>query len=125
MEIPQRRFLMPRKSTEADPAVFEVAGAAFMPQIELAAFLGVSQATVSRMMAKPEYRIAYDRGMAAKKLALRQKQIERALDGSDTALIWVGKNILGQADKAETKIDQTTKTVTKYEAVWGKEEEAC
>ena len=125
MEIPQRRFLMPRKSTEADPAVFEVAGAAFMPQIELAAFLGVSQATVSRMMAKPEYRIPYERGMAAKKLALRQKQIERALDGSDTALIWVGKNILGQADKAETKIDQTTKTVTKYEAVWGKEEEAC
>ena len=105
--------------------MFEVAGAAFMPQVELASFLGVSQPTISRMMAKPEYRIAYERGQSQTKLALRQKQIEKALGGDVTSLIWVGKNILGQADKAETKIDQTTKTVTKYEAVWGKEEEAC
>jgi hypothetical protein len=34
--------------------------------------------------------------------SLRRKQVERALAGSDTMLIWLGKQRLGQNEKTET-----------------------
>lgn len=37
---------------------------------------------------------------------LRQKMINLALDGNPTMLIWCSKNILGWADKTETKVER-------------------
>jgi len=37
-------------------------------------------------------------GRAQTKQALRKKQIDLALSGDKTMLIWLGKNILGQSD---------------------------
>ena len=39
-----------------------------------------------------------DKGGAYGKSSLRRKQFERAMEGSDRMLIWLGKNMLGQKD---------------------------
>lgn len=39
-----------------------------------------------------------EQGQAVCKRALRRKQIDRALEGSDRMLIWLGKQLLGQKD---------------------------
>ena len=36
-------------------------------------------------------------------VSLRRKQLEVALEGNPTLLIWLGKQFLEQSDKAETK----------------------
>ena len=41
-------------------------------------------------------------GEAGLKMRLRKKQIEVALDGNPTLLIWLGKNMLGQTDTPQT-----------------------
>lgn len=41
---------------------------------------------------------------------LRQKQMEVALDGDKTMLVWLGKQYLEQSDKVSQNIDQTNKT---------------
>jgi hypothetical protein len=38
---------------------------------------------------------------------LRRKQLEKAMGGDSTMLIWLGKNMLGQSDKSEVKTHQT------------------
>lgn len=48
---------------------------------------------------EPTYRRAWDRGRVRLKLALRQKQIRLAMARVTTMLIWLGKQLLGQADE--------------------------
>ena len=48
---------------------------------------------------------------ASGKAAIRRKQIERALEGNVPMLIWVGKQILGQAEKSENT-DNVVSTIT-------------
>lgn len=45
------------------------------------------------------FRQELDAGSAEKRVRLRQKQLELALSGNVTMLIWLGKQYLGQADK--------------------------
>ena len=73
-------------------------------QGEIAAFFGVSVATIERRMQKPEYREAFDRGFANLKLSLRRTQVKQADNGNTTMLIWLGKNLLGQRDNLDTKV---------------------
>lgn len=47
------------------------------------------------------YKDELSRGREQGKTRLRQKQMEVALSGNTTMLIWLGKQILGQTDKQE------------------------
>lgn len=43
------------------------------------------------------------------RIALRRKQFEVALEGNPTMLIWLGKQMLGQADKAEQRVEHVVR----------------
>jgi len=58
--------------------------------------LGVSPDTITRNYAEP-----YKRGIATLKQSLRRKQVNLALRGNVTMLIWLGKQWLDQSDKRE------------------------
>lgn len=70
---------------------------------EMAAWFNCGVRTVERRMAKQEgdFRRAYDTGFGRLKISLRRKQIESAKAGNTTMLIWLGKQLLDQADKRE------------------------
>lgn len=78
---------------------------------EIAYVHGCSTKTIQR-----RYMEAYHAGLADLKIAIRKKQIEVALSGdkgSATMLIWLGKQLLGQSDKVETR--DTTEKITDEE----------
>lgn len=70
---------------------------------EMAAWFGCGVRTVERRMAakEGEFRRAYDRGHGRLKISLRRQQIEAAKKGNITMMIWLGKQLLDQADKRE------------------------
>ena len=47
------------------------------------------------------YKDFYTKGREGMKQRLRKKQIERAMGGSDTMLIWLGKQYLEQKEKSD------------------------
>lgn len=67
---------------------------------EIALLARVSEATLKR-----RYEPCLKQGRAHLKERLRRKQIERALAGSDTMLIWLGKQYLDQRDKQDVGSD--------------------
>ena len=73
-------------------------------QSEIATMVGLSESGISK-----NYKHLIFEGRANLKMTLRRKQIEVAVEGkgNPTMLIWLGKNILDQTDKQETKIDIT------------------
>jgi hypothetical protein len=56
-----------------------------------------------RMDLEPELRVAIDAGREVGRTTLRRLQWQRATAGSDTMLIWLGKQMLGQRDKIDTE----------------------
>ena len=69
---------------------------------EIAAVLDVSHDTIERRFAS-----LIEKGRGRMRSSLRRKQVERAMKGSDTMLIWLGKQLLGQKDKSETELSGT------------------
>jgi hypothetical protein len=66
-------------------------------QDEIAEVLGCAQATISL-----RYSMEYARARATLKMSLRRAQVRRAVkDRSDTMLIHLGKNYLGQTGESE------------------------
>jgi len=63
---------------------------------EIARVAGVSEATLCR-----HFDAHLKKGRADLKIRLRRRQIQRAEEGSDTMLIWLGKVYLGQRDRTE------------------------
>ena len=61
--------------------------------IEMADIVGVSQDTLKR-----RYAHIIAKGKSEGKMKLRRKQIEVAMSGNHTMLIWLGKQMLGQSD---------------------------
>ena len=69
---------------------------------EIAAVLDVSTDTLGRRKQDdPEFMAAYTKGKARGRASIRRQQWARAQSGSDTMLIWLGKNILGPKDRSE------------------------
>jgi hypothetical protein len=60
---------------------------------ELAEYYGVKENTF-----RDHFRENVEKGRALTKMALRKKQIEVALTGNVSMLIWLGKNLLSQSD---------------------------
>ena len=79
-------------------------------QEEIAAYFECDPDTLCRHC-KKEYDITFAEYLEQKRgvgnVALRRKQMQAALAGSETMLIWLGKNKLGQSNKLETKNEHT------------------
>lgn len=65
---------------------------------EIAAFCEVSVDTLERRFAD-----AVKKGHELRNQALRTKQFQKAMAGSDKMLIWLGKQHLGQSDKIDNR----------------------
>lgn len=66
---------------------------------EIASVLGLSRSTIHKYMAlNPEVQEAIDEGRDKGCETLRRLQWHKAEVGSDTMLIWLGKQMLGQRD---------------------------
>ncbi len=89
------------KSHDIAPETVERLAQIGATQREMANFFGVDIATMERRLADPQYRAFLNAGDANLNISLRRKQVEMALAGDRTMLIWLGKQRLGQADKLE------------------------
>lgn len=82
-------------------------------KIELAASYGLTVPEIALLMGcgdsilYEQYVEYMDRGRANLCQSLKRKQVEVALAGNTTMLMWLGKQYLGQSDKTEVK-QQTT-----------------
>lgn len=65
---------------------------------EIADFFGVTEGTIRK-----GYSEIITKGKSRLKQRLRKAQIDYALSGNATLLIWLGKNILGQSDGENEK----------------------
>jgi transposase len=79
----------PRKIVD-EKRVIELAAKGYTFK-EIAAFEDVSYSTLHRNFGR-----ACEKGKLLCDAAIRAKQVERALAGSDMMLIWLGKQMLGQ-----------------------------
>lgn len=72
--------------------------------VEISQWFNCSEDTVERRV-KEKYDITfaeyYKKNSARGKMSLRRKQMQVALKGNVTMLIWLGKQHLGQTDKTE------------------------
>ena len=89
---------------------------------EMASFFDCSTRTIEKRMAEDEddkikgdFIRAYKRGFGEVKRSLRRCQIETALNGNPALLIWLGKNLLDQTDKIDSKQEISSKSQVKME----------
>ena len=88
-----------RPKISIDPDLVEKLAGIGCPNREIAAVAGCSVDTLARRFAD-----VIDKGRENCKTRLRKKQIEVALAGNVSMLIFLGKNMLGQSDKTLTEI---------------------
>jgi hypothetical protein len=89
-----------RPRIELDPVQVERLAAILCTNEEIGAVLGVSVDTLARRKQDdPEFVEALEIGKAIGRATLRRLQWQCANAGSDTMLIWLGKQTLGQHDK--------------------------
>ncbi len=94
---------MARPKKQLDGELIEKMASWGCKTIEIAEHLRVSDDTITR-----NYAAELIKGRTALKTNLRQWQLRRAQAGSDTMLIWLGKQLLGQSDKLESKVETST-----------------
>ena len=100
----------PRK--EIDAKLVEQLASIQCTDEEIAAICGVSHDTLLRRKNDdPVFLEAIEQGRAKGRVSLRRLQWKAANSGNPTLLIWLGKQILGQSDKAEQTIEQTARYV--------------
>jgi hypothetical protein len=90
---------MPRPRVRIDEEQVEEMAAIGCTVAEIAGIVGCSPRTVERRAAAP-----VARGRARLNLSLRRRQIEIAMGGNAPMLIWLGKQLLGQRDKADATV---------------------
>lgn len=98
-----------RPTLEFDLVEVEKLGMLGTTAPEMAAWFNCGLRTIERRMAKPdgEFRRAYEKGFGRLKISIRRQQIESAKSGNVSMLIWLGKQLLDQADKREVKEEAT------------------
>ena len=79
---------------------------------DISDLLGASAGVIGN---NPEYRRAYELGMADMRCSLRHWQFQAAKSGNVTMLVWLGKVILGQKEETQTtiKLDREDDELTK------------
>ena len=79
--------------------------------MEIASFFEVSEDTIERRVKETHgvtFAEHYKTLSGGGKISLRRKQMDVALSGNVSMLIWLGKQYLGQKDKTETDTKITT-----------------
>lgn len=73
---------------------------------EAAAVLGVTEVTFLKFLKdNPVAEATFERGQGTRLVSLRRQQLKSADAGNIAALIWLGKQYLGQRDKSDVAID--------------------
>lgn len=88
-----------RPLLDLDPKVVEGMASVGATDMEIADFLGCSDDTV-----RNRFSDLLSKTRAGLKTRLRQAQIKVALGGNPTMLIWMGKQLLAQADQQNIRI---------------------
>jgi len=71
---------------------------------DLADWYETTRRTIDRRIAKDDdFCRAFKKGQAKLKMSIRRNQVKLANDGNVTMNIWLGKQLLGQTDKMNTK----------------------
>lgn len=78
---------------------------------EVAAYFRTTVQTVKSRIRKDPLKTVWEAGQARGAISLRRAQMQSALGGDRTMQIWLGKQLLGQVDKNEQKIEQQQKWV--------------
>ena len=112
----------PSKLKSVDLNVVRKLGVLACTHAEIACFLGIREASIDSAMqpdaasgAITRFAAAYKKGLEATRQSLRRKQLQIALSGNVTMLIWLGKQLLSQRDFME--VDNKTRVdvnVTKH-----------
>lgn len=85
-----------KKEKNKDDVIIERLAKCGLTNKEIADALGYDENTLKR-----NYEIFLIKGRANLKERLKRKQIQVAMQGNVTMLIWLGKQYLGQAEKIE------------------------
>ncbi len=91
------------KFDEKDLQAVETFGKIKAPYELMAEHFGCTKQTIVNKMSEQEgeFFYHYKKGFSGTRAALAKKQIEVAMDGHVTMLIWLGKQYLEQSDKTE------------------------
>jgi hypothetical protein len=101
-----------RPSKEIDIEQFEKLCSFFCSKQEISSFFDCSDDTIENWCKKTYgevFSAVWNKKSAKGRISLRRKQIEVAMSGNVTMLIWAGKQYLGQRDKED--IDLTGKEI--------------
>jgi predicted metal-dependent hydrolase len=85
-----------KPKAKIDPEHVKALASAGCTVEEIADFLGVNKKTLER-----RFRGVMEKGRNTRNVSLRRKQVELAMRGDKTMLIWLGKQFLGQSDKTQ------------------------
>ena len=85
-----------RPKAPLDPEHVKALAGAGCTVEEMAEFLGVNKKTLER-----RFSAVIDSGRLRRNVSLRRKQMELAMRGDKTMLIWLGKQLLGQSDRSQ------------------------
>ena len=91
---------MPRSKIPVDSKLVEALAGVGCTNTEIATITGCSSATIGRRFAKN-----LTKGRDDLKMRLRKKQLDLALAGDRTMLIWLGKQYLDQTEKQKIESD--------------------
>lgn len=98
----ESHFKARRDRKEIDLDVVKSLASIGATQDEIASVLGVSKDWLQKERERDAaLAIAMDEGISEMKTSLRRVQMQMALSGNVAMLIWMGKQVLGQADKQE------------------------
>jgi hypothetical protein len=88
----------PSLKDSIDPEMIEKLAKVHCSPQEMGFILGIDFRTIVK-----HYGDIIEKGKAMGKLSLRRKQMEVAMTGNPTMLIWLGKNWLGQEDNPKSE----------------------
>lgn len=94
---------MGRPAAVIDEKVVEGMASVGATNVEIADFLGVDEGVVRRRC-----KDVLTKARAGLKTRLRQAQVKAALGGNPTMLIWLGKQMLNQADQTHFRVGDLT-----------------
>lgn len=103
-----------RKQLDIKPKQVEQMASWGVPASDMANYFGCSPESIT-----VKFKDSLIKGKENLKMKLRRKQIQVALSGNVSMLIWLGKNYLGQVDKPEDDGEQPDKLIIKLPVEFG------
>jgi hypothetical protein len=97
--------------TEIDMAELEKLCQLQCTDEEIAAWFNVSTRTIERRRLEPEFAEVMTRGKARGRISVRLMQMKLLEEGNATMGVWLGKQLLGQADEVTHNITVQLATI--------------